>query len=535
MLKLIRRILAVLCFAAVTLLFLDFTGTLHHWLGWTAKVQFFPAVLAANFIVIAVLVLLTLIFGRIYCSVICPLGVMQDLISWLHGKRKKNRFTYSKEVKWLRYPVLVVFIALLVAGVGSILTLLEPYGTYGMIATNLFQPIYQWCNNALAAIAGHYESYAFYSVDVWVKSATALGLSIGFFLVIGFLAWRGGRTYCNTICPVGTLLSFVSRFSFLKVHIDEDKCIKCGLCTRNCKSSCINHEDGTVDHSRCVTCGNCITKCKKDAIYYGRPRKSGSEVNERSPIIGARLALPNVEMSPSQTSEISKNSCESVVDNPKETIDKGKRAFLIGTGTAVAVAALAQTKKKVDGGLAAIEDKEVPKRKNPITPPGSWSARNMARHCTACQLCVAECPNHVLVPSGDILTLMQPMMTYERGYCRPECTRCSQVCPTGAIKPITHEEKSSIKIGYAVWDHFLCIPTRDKDKDGNPISCGNCADHCPTQAITMIQLNKNDDNSPMVPSINTAKCIGCGNCEYVCPARPTAAIHVEGLEDHRTI
>lgn len=530
MLKLIRRILAVLCFVAVTLLFLDFTGTLHHWLGWTAKVQFFPAVLAANFIVIAVLVLLTLIFGRIYCSVICPLGVMQDLISWLHSKRKKNRFTYSKEVKWLRYPVLVVFIALLVAGVGSILTLLEPYGTYGMIATNLFQPIYQWCNNGLAAIAEHYESYAFYSTDVWVKSGIALALSAGLFVVIGILAWRSGRTYCNTVCPVGTLLSFVSRFSLLKVRIDEDKCIKCGLCTRNCKSSCINHEDGTVDHSRCVTCGNCITKCKKDAIYYGRPRKSSVNAATSSPskIEGAGGSMTTPE-------KISNNSSELVVDKPKETIDKGKRAFLIGSGTAVATIALAQAQKKVDGGLAAIEEKEIPKRKNPITPPGSVSARNMARHCTACQLCVAECPNEVLVPSGDILTLMQPMMTYERGYCRPECTRCSQVCPTGAIKPITHEEKSSIKIGYAVWEHFLCIPTRDKNKDGTPISCGNCADHCPTQAITMIQLDDSDENSPMVPSINTAKCIGCGNCEYVCPARPVSAIHVEGLEDHRII
>lgn len=517
MLKKIRRLLAVLCFVAVTLLFLDFTGALHHWLGWAAKVQFFPAVLAANFIIVAVLVLLTLVFGRIYCSVVCPLGVMQDLISWLHGKRKKNRFTYSKEVKWLRYPVLAVFIALVIAGVGATLTLLEPYGTYGMIATNLFQPLYQWCNNGLAAIAEHYESYTFYSTDVWVKSATALALSAALFVIIGILAWRGGRTYCNTICPVGTLLSFVSRFSILKVHIDHDKCIKCGLCTRNCKASCINHEDGTVDHSRCVTCGNCIDKCHKDAIYYGRPRK------------GSQGTMPNLESShgKSDTSDTSEKS------DPH--IDKGKRAFLIGAGTAVAITALAQAKKKVDGGLAVIEDKQMPKRKNPITPPGSISARNMARHCTACQLCVAECPNQVLVPSSEMMTLMQPMMSYERGYCRPECTRCSQVCPAGAIKPITVEEKSSLQIGYAVWDHFLCIPTRDKDKDGNPISCGNCATHCPTGAITMMPLDENVENSPMVPkAINRDKCIGCGACEHVCPARPTAAIHVEGLEDHRT-
>ncbi len=276
MLKKIRRILAAICFIAVTLLFLDFTGTLHHWLGWTAKVQFIPAVLAMNIVVVVALVLLTLVFGRIYCSVICPLGVMQDIISWIHGKRKKNRFTYSKEVKWLRYPVLVIFIALLIAGVGSVLALLEPYGTYGIIATNLLQPIYQWCNNGIAAIAEHYNSYGIYTVDVWVKSIASLVTAIALFAVIAILAWRGGRTYCNTICPVGTLLSFVSRFSLLKVHIDDDKCIKCGMCTRNCKASCIDYKNGTIDHSRCVTCGNCIDKCHKDAIYYGRPRNGES-------------------------------------------------------------------------------------------------------------------------------------------------------------------------------------------------------------------------------------------------------------------
>ena len=117
MLKKTRRTLAVLCFLAVTLLFLDFTGTLHHWFGWMAKIQFLPAVLALNVVIIAVLVLLTLIFGRIYCSVICPLGVMQDLISWIHGKRKKNRFSFSKEVKWLRYPMLLVLVVAIILGI----------------------------------------------------------------------------------------------------------------------------------------------------------------------------------------------------------------------------------------------------------------------------------------------------------------------------------------------------------------------------------------------------------------------------------
>lgn len=501
MLKKIRRTLAILFFVGITLLFLDFTGTMHHWLNWMAKIQLVPAILALNVAVIVGLVVLTLIFGRIYCSIICPLGVMQDLISWVHSRRKKNRFTYSKEMKWLRYPLLVLFIVAIVAGIGSVFALMEPYSTFGQIATNLFQPVYQWCNNGLAAIAEHYNSYMFYSVDVWIKSISALVLSVSLFLIIAILAWYGGRTYCNTLCPVGTLLSLLSRFSLLRIHIDNDKCIKCGMCTRNCKSSCIDYKNGTVDHSRCVTCGNCIEKCNKDAIYYGRPRKAVAIHEEQQ----------------------------------EENVDKSKRAFLIGSGVALATSAMAQAKKKVDGGLAAIEEKKMPERKNHITPPGSLSARNMQKHCTACQLCVAECPNQVLRPSNGLLTLMQPIMSYERGYCRPECNRCSQVCPTGAIKPITHEEKSSIQIGHAVWTHYLCIPTTKKRRDGSPASCGNCARHCPTGAITMIQMDENDENSPMVPSINEAKCIGCGACEYVCPARPVSAIHVEGHEDHRMI
>ncbi|MBR1926488.1 MAG: 4Fe-4S binding protein, partial [Bacteroidales bacterium] len=110
MLKKIRVLLATLVFVAVTTLFLDFSGTLHHWLGWLAKIQFLPAVLALNLVVIIVLLLVTILFGRIYCSVICPLGVFQDGVAALSKKGKKGKYSYSKEIKWLRYGVWVVFV-----------------------------------------------------------------------------------------------------------------------------------------------------------------------------------------------------------------------------------------------------------------------------------------------------------------------------------------------------------------------------------------------------------------------------------------
>ena len=469
----------------ITLLFLDFTGTLHHWMGWLAKVQFLPAVMALNVAVIVALLVLTLIFGRIYCSVICPLGIFQDVLA--RFRRKKNKYSYSKEVRWLRYPVLVLFIIALVAGVGAFFQLLAPYSSYGRIATMIFQPIWMLGNNVLAAIAERADSYAFYSVDVWMKSLPVFGIAVVTLVVLFVLAWRGGRTYCNTICPVGTVLSFFARFSWLKIRFDEEKCKNCSMCSKNCKAACIDYKTHSVDYSRCVVCGNCISACKFGALKY-----SGKST-------------------------------------PNSPLDPSKRSFLLASAM-VAGAAVAQKKEKLmDGGLAELEDKVAPERQTPLTPPGSLSFEHFAQHCTGCQLCVSECPNDVLRPSSDLMHLMLPTMSYERGHCRPECTRCSSVCPAGAIKPIDKDEKSSIQIGHAVWIKKNCVVLTDE------VECGNCARHCPAGAIEMVQLDENDEESPMVPAINEAACIGCGACEYVCPSRPFSAIYVEGHEVHKKI
>lgn len=488
MLKKIRITLATVFLVGLTLLFLDFTGTLHLWLGWMARLQALEAVLALNVAVVVGLVLLTLIFGRIYCSVICPLGVLQDIFGKLGMKAKKNRYTYSKEKKWLRYPVLVVFIATLLAGAGSLVQLLAPYSAFGRIMTMIFQPLYKLGNNVLASIAESIDSYAFYSVDVWMKSLPVLIIAIVTLVILFVLAWRNGRTYCNTICPVGTLLSFLSRFSLLKVHFDTEKCRNCSLCTKNCKAACIDFKNHHVDYSRCVVCGDCIESCKFGALKYTWNAQS------------------------SQTSPSSDS----------------RRTFLLTTAMAT-TAALAQEAKHVDGGLADIIDKKAPERHIPLTPPGSLSAKNMAQHCTGCQLCVSECPNDVLRPNIDLMNLMQPTMSYERGYCRPECTRCSDVCPAGAIKPIDQIEKSSIQIGHAVVSPHHCISALGEAE------CGNCARHCPVGAIQMLPTDPDDDLSPSIPAVNEETCIGCGACEHLCPVRPLSAIHVEGHEVHKHI
>jgi polyferredoxin len=470
---------------ATTLLFLDFTGTVHAYLGWIAKIQFVPAVLAMNFAVLLGLILITLIFGRIYCFMICPLGIFQDIVSGLKSLRKKEQFSYRpprRALVILRYAVLVVFGISLFFGLPSFTVLFEPYSAFGRMVSQILGPVYKLANNLLAYFAERADSYAFYSVDIWLKSAGTLTIAILTFVAIGIFAWKSGRGYCNSICPVGALLGLLAKFSVFKPRVDKEKCTHCGICAKNCKAACINSASGEIDYSRCIICFRCSKACPKKAIKY---------------------ALPT---------GVNKLSSDGLA----------RRNLLVGT-TLLASGFVSRAVAR-DGGLAALEDKKATTRSRPIIPPGAQNYQNFHDRCTGCQLCVSTCPNHVLCPG-----IIKPRMSYERGYCRPECVKCSQVCPTGAIRPVTTAEKSSIQIGTAVWKQDLCIVNTDK------AACDLCSRKCPTAAIIMIPQNADDAESPKIPMIDTNRCIGCGACEHLCPARPHSAIHVEGVEVHRVV
>lgn len=578
MLRKIRITLAAICFVAVTLLFLDFTGTLHLWFGWLAKIQFLPAVLALNFVVIAILLVLTLLFGRIYCSVICPLGIFQDCVSNLSSRRKgkKARFSYSKEIKWLRYGVLVLFVIALVAGLNALVALLAPYSAYGRMVQSLLAPVWQWGNNLLAWIAERQDSYAFVTKDVWLKSLPTLIVAAVTFVVVVVLAWRNGRTYCNTICPVGTTLSFFSRFAMFRPVIDKSKCKSCHACERKCKAACIDVDNHKIDYSRCVDCFDCIDSCRLGALKYrfawGRWVGSGStgaKTPQNAPV-GSKMTSDESKNGQNRSSEVpasvastssapesvvrqgsptaevtdngkgvSKIDATSPVAEPVEATDKGRRAFLVGGAAVIGGSLLSSIPmraeeeeikdKKRDGGFAEVLPKKAPNRKTPITPFGSESVEKFYKHCTACQLCVTVCPNYVLRPSSRLEHLMQPEMSFEKGYCRPECVKCSEVCPAGAILKITPEEKTEWKVGTAGVDYDLCVVNRDG------VSCGNCAHHCPVGAIRMVRKNPDDEKSPRIPSVNEEKCIGCGACENLCPSRPISAITVNGYSVHHNV
>ena len=479
-LRVLRIVLASVMLVGLTWLLADTTGLAAQHVGWMAKMQFLPAVLrlfvAASLVTLAVVVLtllFTWLFGRFYCSVICPLGIMQDLFTWMGGQKwlKKiwrhlghNRWHYEAGHLHVRAGVFTAFLILLLLW-HPIASLIEPYSLFGRIVHSL---------TSSSAGAGF-----------------LLISSLLLFVGIGVWAFVDGREWCNTVCPVGTILGTVSKYSLFHITIDAEKCTGCRACERKCKAKCIDAQNHTVDTSRCVDCFDCLDKCQAGAIAFG---------GQKSRVGGRESKLESQET------------------------DSARRKFLGMLGV-LAATGVAEAKPKTDGGLAVIEDKQVPQRQVPLKPAGSQSVKRFTQLCTSCQLCVTACPEHILRPSTELETLLQPEMQYDKGYCLTGCTRCADICPTGAILPLSKEEKTSYQIGHAVWIRENCVV----ETDG--VSCGNCARHCPTGAILMVD----NGQGRLIPAVDTEKCIGCGHCEYVCPSRPFSAIYVEGHQQHRRI
>jgi len=514
LLKPLRVIISVVLFVAISFYFLDFaniTGP-HFWVG---KVQLLPALLAGSFTLVGIWIVLTLIFGRIYCSTICPIGTLQDVINrisvWFNKgkKRRRKHFSYSRPKNILRYIVLAFTAATSLFGFQLFLLLLDPYSAFGRIMVNLFKPIYMFGNNVLAGMLTGMGSYTLYQVDIVLQSLLAFCIALITFGVIALMSWKNGRTWCNTICPVGAFLSLLSRFSLLRIRVDREKCNRCGSCAHSCKASCISSVAKKVDVSRCVDCFNCLEKCPRGALYYGFHLEKKK-----------KHSLGSLKVTPPKSSYI---------PTKDELTDQGKRQFLVTAfTTAVAIPTLlAQDKKKAWNALSQPAGSRIDDhRKVPITPPGSESRANLLAHCTACHLCVSKCPSHVLKPAlmeYGLAGIMQPTVSFEKGFCNFDCTLCGELCPTGAIRPLTVERKHLTQTGKVVFVEENCIVY----KKGT--NCGACSEHCPTQAIAMVPYK----DGLTIPKVDTNICVGCGGCEYVCPSKPFRAVHVEGNVVHR--
>ncbi len=494
MLKKTRVILSLLLFSLITLYFLDFREFLPEGFSFLAKIQFIPALLAVNILILVSLLVLTLLFGRVYCSSICPMGVYQDMVAWLSKKfTRKKKYTYSKAKNILRWSILTATVVAFVFGFTFLVGLLDPNGAYGRMVTHVLRPAYLAGNNLLETIFTSFNNYTFYKVSIYSLSLFSSVIALITLGVIGYLAWRNGRTYCNTICPVGTTLGFLSKYSLFKVRFVDDKCNMCGLCTMKCKASCIDSKNKKIDYSRCIACFNCIESCHRNAMKYSfiGPKKKKS--------VGTVPAITYLkEVTPA---------------------DESKRRFL-SASLVVGLAAGNLIAQEASNGL--LPKREL-KRKIPIAPPGAVSFAHLREKCISCHLCVSKCPSHVIKPAfleygpGGI---MQPKLYFDRGFCNYDCTVCGDVCPTGALLPLTKEKKNHTQMGQVQFIIENCIVYYDET------SCGACSEHCPTQAVHMVPYK----GTLTIPETDTSICVGCGGCEYVCPAIPFKAIFVEGLE-----
>lgn len=511
-LRIIRIIIAILFFSLTSFVFIDIYSIHNVSLDKSVIfLQFIPSLIkfikfftisAAGFFII---ILLTVLAGRVYCSTICPLGVLQDIFLWTF--RKTNiikKYKTKKKRNVLKWSILFLMLMTWIAGSLLLVNLLDPYSNFGRIGADIVRPYLVEINNVVAETLIKIKIYSLQTFPSDLSNSISVIYPFIFLVIIILFVFFSGRHYCNTICPVGTLLGLVSRISVFKIRFNADKCTACGSCVKACKAGCIDIRNKKLDFSRCVACFNCISVCEDSAIGYG-----------------------------SGLLKIKKNSHIS--------INKDKRMLLKWSTVFLLSSVVAACRKKIpvtnENGLIPFE------RKTPVSPPGSLSLLNFHKHCTACHLCISACPTQVLQPAMFEYGwdgILQPVMDFEKNFCNYNCNICSQVCPSGAIMPVELQKKQRIQTGYARFIEQNCVVfTRQKD-------CGACSEHCPTKAYDMVPANEYTeiktemiDKAPYqsrlkIPKINTHTCIGCGACEYACPVIPDKAIIVEGNTIHLT-
>lgn len=349
--------------------------------------------------------LITFFFGRVYCSCICPLGIIQELFSFIAFK-KTNEIQGNY---FLKYIISAITIGTIIGGSAYILKYIDPYTLF--------------------------------------SSAISLKLSaIITIILILVIVFFKNRFFCTNICPIGAILGLISKFSVNKIYMNEE-CISCGMCEQNCPAGCIDSGENKINNETCLKCLKCINICPKEAIKYGKNNKK-----------------------------------------EKNTFNLQRRQFLksiafigaLGAGFALGVNLAKDISKKI---------------KNVILPPGSINSYRMENKCLNCNLCIENCPNKILEKANNEFNAVH--INYDKGqkFCKYDCNECSRVCPSGAIKKISKEEKQKIRIAQVIINN-------------NCNGCRGCINLCPVKAITI----KNEK-----AVIDDTKCIGCGKCRVFCP------------------
>lgn len=436
-----------------------------------ARMQIVTAIAASSVCWLLFWAAMTMIFGRVYCSTVCPTGFLLDIFGRLRGRR---HYLWSRPRPAVRTAFLVLFAACFVAGVTSVVGLLDPYGAFTRIVTACVRPMAIGAGGLLVAV-----------------------LTLAVIAVSGL---RRGRLICNTVCPVGSLLGLISRRSLYHADINTDLCVNCGRCADVCKAECIDLTDHVVDASRCVTCFDCMDVCPNEAMTYRRGRH--------------RLSMPMMQRvaGPGIAPVESELGAPSAQPRP---IDR-RRFIMTGTVVAATTFSLAADNLKNICGAGGRSLRPI----KYVTPPGTASREDYLQRCTGCGVCAAACPSGVLRMSSGRLGLkhvLTPYMDFGNDYCRTDCVACTEVCPTGALSPLTRAEKRRFVIGKARIVIENCILYTDATP------CGVCQRSCPFKTIVI----KKTDDGRQAPDVVMADCTGCGMCESHCPSQ---AIIIEGTE-----
>ncbi len=460
--KILSLIRLILGFTFLCLYGLIFVGVIQ--LTPLAKVQFVPAIfnlknaVLLSFLIVFGHLIFTVVFGRIYCSFLCPFGFLQDLlVLW------RRNFSYRK-VSWF-LSILLAFVFVISIFYSTFLFgFLDPYSLYGKFWSLIIKPAFLIVNNGLHFVLPFIQNFRIYEISLWL-----IFIFLLYFSFIFSFSFIFGRFFCNFLCPVGAVLRVFSLKTLVRLDIDNTKCIRCMKCEKECPALCIDVKNQYIDYSRCLLCLRCFN-CPTHAIDF--------------------------------------NTSIKTTDSKKEFFNLSK-AFILFL--------FARNK------LFAFSDYR--KLRRLPSPPGSISLEHLKKNCVSCLLCVSHCPSKVLKPSFDeygIDGVFMPVMNYPKSFCIYECNVCGSVCPTGAIKSISLEEKSKIQIGRVKFVKEKCIVYRDK------VDCGACSEVCPTKAVFMIEY----EGGLFAPETEAKYCVGCGACENVCPALPEKAIYVEGHKIH---
>lgn len=497
-LRYVRYILAAFSFLTIAFLFVDYRNLsspglfkAFTWLQFgPSLVQFIhtAGILSVGFILILIL---TFIIGRFYCSALCPLGILQDIMirveKWFH-KRKVLRF---KKATWWRYGFLVLAAVSLLTGFMAVFNLLDPYSNFGRIFSSLVKPLIILTNNLASVMIGESGPFIINRYPIRGFDVPTIVYPSLIAVLLLYLTWRHQRLFCNLICPVGTLLGLISRYSLFKISLDKTICNQCGKCSTKCKANCIDIKTQEIDYSRCVLCFDCIGPCPDKGVKLGRIPATR--------YIDDRQASAN--------------------------LNQASRRRFIGSAFLIGVAGHLFAQKK--DTTVFEKPTTIPEKKSgAVTPPGSRSVQEFTTKCIACHLCVSACPTQVLQPSMlhyGLQGFLMPHMDYHANFCNFECVACGRACPTGAIEEITIEEKKTIQLGKTTFVKENCVVYTYNT------ACGACSEHCPTKAVHMVPYL----NGLTIPEVNQSICVGCGACEYACPTIPYKAIYVNGNGVHQ--